>query len=128
MLSVHPVEKGQVNGGEQAVGGGKAHLAGKRGRKAAAWRSSLGCPSWSPLLAPLAEPGRVLQTGDLVLEVAVTDAHQIYRVVAYTLKKEHHEVESLTVQSTGLEEEVVSSLGNPSCDQEYEAGERVLVP
>lgn len=122
------MEKGQVNVGEQAVGGGKAHRAGKRVRKAAAWRSSLGCPSWSPLLAPLSEPGRVLQTGDWVLEVAVPDAHQIYSVVACTLKKQRHEVESLIVQSTGLEEEVVSSLGNPSCDQECEAGGTVLAP
>lgn len=62
-----------------------------------------------------------------MLPVAVTEVHQIYRVFAYTLKKELHEVESLTVQSTGLEEEVVSSLGNPSCDQEYES-EKALAP
>lgn len=60
--------------------------------------------------------------------MAVTDVHQIYRVFAYILKKELHEVESLIVQSTGLGEEVVSSLGNPSCDQKYEAGEMALAP
>lgn len=103
---------------------------GKLGKKVAAWQSSLGCPSWSPLLVPLAEPGRVLQKENLALgpEVAVTDVHQIYRVVAYTLKKQLHEVESLIVQSTGLWGEEVSSLENPSYDQEYEAGERVLAP
>lgn len=72
----------------------------------------------------------MLQKENLVLglEVAVTDVHQIYRVVAYTLKKQLHEVENLIVQSTGLGEEQVSSLGNPSYDQELEAGERVLAP
>lgn len=103
---------------------------GTHGRRAAAWQSSQDCPSWSPLLAHLAEPVKELQTESLALglEVGAGDVQQTYRVVVCTLKKELHEVESLVVQSTGLGEWEVSSSGNPSCDQECEAAERVLAP
>lgn len=42
--------------------GGKAHPVGTRGRTAAAWRSSPGCPSWSPHPGTLFEPEVVPQT------------------------------------------------------------------
>lgn len=99
MLNELSVERDQVIGGEWAGGGDKAHLGGRLGRRAAAWRSSQDCPSWNPLLAPPVVTERVLQIEDLVLEleVAATDVQQIYRVAAYTLRKELHEVGSLIV-------------------------------
>lgn len=101
MLSELPVGRGQVTVEEWAGGDGKAHLGDRLGRTAAAWQSFQGCPSLIPLLVLPGEAGRVLQTEDLVLEleleVAATDVQQIYRVDAYTQRKELHEVESLTV-------------------------------
>lgn len=55
-------EKVQGGAGGAAGEGDKAHPAGTRGRTAAAWRSSLGCPSWSPHPGTLFEPGVVPQT------------------------------------------------------------------
>jgi len=55
---------------EGAVGaageGGKARLAGTHGMTAAAWRSSLGCPSWSPHPGTLFEPEAVPRKEQLV--------------------------------------------------------------
>lgn len=54
----------RVRGGAAGVAGegGKAHPVGTRGRTAAAWRSSLGYPSWSPRPGTLFEPEAVPQT------------------------------------------------------------------
>lgn len=120
-----------MQGAAQVGGGGKACLPGTPARRAAAWRASLGCPAWSPRPAFPAGLGPVLQRENLalVLEGAGTDVHQVYRVVACTPKKELREVGSLIVLATGLGGGgVLSSLGNLSCDPEYEAGERVLAP
>lgn len=99
MLNEFPVERDQVTEEEWAGGGGKAHPGDRLGRRAVAWRSFQGCPSWIPLLAPPGGPVRVPRREDLVLEleVAATDVQQTYRVVAYTPRKELHEVENLTV-------------------------------
>lgn len=119
----------QVGGGAGLLGD-RAHLVGPRGRRAAAWRSSPGCPSWSLHSAPPAGPGPALQTETLPpgREVAVIDVHQIYRVVACIREKELREVESLIVQSMGVGGGVASAPGNPSRDPTCEAGVRVLAP
>lgn len=54
----------RVRGGAAGAAGegGKAHPVGTRGRTAAAWRSSPGCPSWSPRPGTLFEPEGVPRT------------------------------------------------------------------
>lgn len=59
-LNELPAERDQVTGEEWAGGGGKAHLGDRLGRRAAAWQSFQGCPSWIPLLVPPGGPGRAL--------------------------------------------------------------------
>ena len=124
------VEKGQAGRGVQAGGGGKARLVGTRGRRAAAWPASQGCPAWSPHPAHPAGLGPVLQTENPVLGLQGAGAavRQVYTGGAGTLKEECCEVGSRIVLSTGLGGGEVSSLGNPSCDPKGGAGEKVLAP
>ena len=128
----HPTQvgKGQAGGAVQAGGGGKARLAGIHGRRAAAWPASQGCPAWSPHPARPAGLGPELQTENPVpgLQGAGAAVRQVYRGGAGTLKEERCEVGSRIVLSTGLGGGEVSSLGNPSCDPEGGAGEKVLAP
>lgn len=88
----------QVSEGEEADVGDKAHPVGIPGRTAAAWQSSLDCPSWNlhPGFPSVFE--EEAQTKKLVAAAVFAD-QGLFLVVANTLRVEVHEVENWAVQS-----------------------------
>lgn len=106
--------------------GGKAHPAGTRGRTAAAWRSSLGCPAWSPRPGTLFEPEVVPQRERPA--AAASSDRRLCRAVACTLREAPREVGNLIARSTGWEAAAASWPGGPSYAPEPGAGARAPAP